>query len=109
MLSCKPAKPPLKVELCLSMMLANGPNGSNQLEAFSEYGETCLHSTISTLANSHGILIHRQTEKHRNRAGGFAHFTRYTLADPYSVELAHALLQRLKARRNAKGELSGVV
>lgn len=52
-----------------------------ELEALGLYGETCLHSTISTLYNQKGIRFHRKRETHRHRGGGITHFTRYSLFD----------------------------
>lgn len=67
-----------------------------ELEAFSEYGETCLHSTISTLANKNGIRFHRKSESHINRNRGETHFTRYTIFDE-DREKAETLIKPFKA------------
>jgi hypothetical protein len=49
-----------------------------QPEAHELYGETCLHTTISTLWNEHGIAFKRVAETY----GKFdARFTRYTLIE----------------------------
>ncbi|MAC45539.1 MAG: hypothetical protein CMI12_01620 [Oceanospirillum sp.] len=53
----------------------------NQLEALPLYGETCLHSTISTLSNDHDIDFDRVREQHQHQGGGITHFMRYTLTD----------------------------
>lgn len=53
----------------------------NQLEALPLYGETCLHSTISTLSNDHNLEFDRVREPHNHQGGGVTHFTRYTLAE----------------------------
>lgn len=66
-----------KYIVCLRYLLERG--SLVELEAFRLYGETCLHSTISTLANSYGFTFHRVSEKHRHRGGGDTHFTRYSL------------------------------
>ena len=50
-----------------------------ELEALSLYGETCLHSTISTLSNKKGIRFHRKSELHKNRAGGITKRTEIKL------------------------------
>lgn len=55
--------------------------GLNQLEAFNAYGETCLHSTISTLSNNYGIRFKRKLEPHKHRNGGTTHFMRYWISD----------------------------
>jgi hypothetical protein len=82
-------RPPFKMELCIDELLYRGPKGMIELEA---YGETCLHTTISTLANKHGLIIDRKTEPHRNRRGGITHFTRYSLTDELSIRKSEALL-----------------
>jgi hypothetical protein len=49
-----------------------------QPEAHELYGESCLHTTISTLWNKHGIAFKRVAETY----GSFdARFTRYTLIE----------------------------
>lgn len=49
-----------------------------QPEAHELYGETCLHTTISTLWNDHGIAFERVAETY----GKFdSRFTRYTLLE----------------------------
>ncbi|MFW1678596.1 hypothetical protein ACFVYJ_12575 [Pontibacter sp. JAM-7] len=53
-----------------------------QPEAHELYGESCLHSTISTLANDHNLVFERVPEKY----GRFnARFTRYTLQEESRV------------------------
>ncbi len=68
-----------------------------QPEAHQLYGESCLHSTISTLANEHYLAFERVPENY----GMFnARFTRYTLKEE-SRERAERLVdfytQKLKA------------
>lgn len=67
-----------------------------QPEAHKIYGETCLHSTISTLSNKHGIAFSRKSEKY----GLYdSRFTRYTLQEDSrnkALELV-ALYERKKA------------
>lgn len=53
----------------------------NKLEALTLYGDTALNSTISDLANGHGLVFDRKSEPHQHRNGGKTHFTRYTLAE----------------------------
>lgn len=57
-----------------------------ELEALSLYGETCLHSTVSTLWNSKGIGFDRVWEPHTHRAGGKTHFVRYTMKAKYKAK-----------------------
>ena len=49
-----------------------------QPEAYASYGETCLHTVISTLSNEHGIAFARASEKYGCHG---ARFTRYTLQE----------------------------
>ena len=69
----------------------------NRFEA-EQLGDHCLHSTISSLANNHGIEFERQREKVPNRFGGHTPVVRYRL--PVS-EFAKAkrLLQLMEKRR----------
>ena len=92
-------RPPFKIELCIDELLYRGSKGMIELEALQAYGETCLHTTISTLANKHGLLIGRKTEPHNHRRGGVTHFTRYTLIDELSTHKAKALLSHYMQRR----------
>lgn len=63
-------------------------------EAFALYGETCLHSTISTLWNAHNIKFIRESEKY----GVFdARFTRYTL-HPDSIKAANDLIEHYEQK-----------
>jgi hypothetical protein len=85
-------RPSFKIELCIDELLYRGPKGMIELEAFQAYGETCLHTTISTLADKHDQIIDRKTEPHMHRRGGITHFTRYSLTDELSIQKAKALL-----------------
>ena len=63
-------------------------------EALRLFGETCLHSTISTLCNTHGIEFDRYPEKY----GVYdAMFTRYHL-QPDSRKRAHQLISHYQGR-----------
>jgi len=70
-----------KYIITLIHLLERKSAGLNELEAFRLYGETCLHSTISSLDNGHGIAFKRKREPHEHRGGGKTHFMRYWLAD----------------------------
>jgi hypothetical protein len=85
-------RPPFKIELCIDELLYLGPKGMIELEALQAYGKTCLHTTISTLANKYGLIMDRKTEPHRHRRGGITHFTRYSLTDELSIRKSEALL-----------------
>ena len=72
-------RPLPKFIITLELMISRGDIGLNQLEAFRIYGETCLHSTVSTLANNHGMGFSRTREPHKHRNGRNVHFMRYRL------------------------------
>jgi len=68
-------------------------------EALALYSDTCLHSTISTLWNTHGIGFDRKSEKYGIHG---AMFTRYTLQES-SRERAAQLIAHYEGRlTNAK-------
>lgn len=52
----------------------------NRFEA-ERIGDHCLNSTVSTLANRHGLAFHRQRESVPNRFGGRTSVNRYRLAE----------------------------
>lgn len=76
-----PKKKTPKYIIALQHLLERADAGMNELEALRLYGETCLHSTISTLSNGHGIPFTRVFERHCHRRGGITHFKRYRIAD----------------------------
>jgi len=92
-------RPPLKIELCLTIFLEKERHGLNQLEAFKAYGETCLHSTVSSLYNRHGINLIRNTEQHIHQRGDRTHFVRYALVESKSIDKAIALLIKMREKR----------
>jgi len=75
-------RPIPKYILCLKLLLERTSEGITELEALTDYGDTCLHSTISYLANNHGIAFERKWEPHTHRNGGETHFKRYWLKLP---------------------------
>lgn len=68
-----------KYIICLKCLLDRGDGGMIELEAFREYGETCLHSTISYLSNNLMISFKRTLEPHEHQHGGITRFMRYSL------------------------------
>jgi hypothetical protein len=92
-------RPPFKIELCVDELTIRSIKGMNELEALQAYGETCLHTTISTLANKHGLIINRRSEPHNHMRGGVTHFTRYSLVDELSKRKALDLLVHYQKRR----------
>lgn len=68
-----------KYIITLELFLNRLDQGMNQLEALQAYGETCLHSTVSDLANKSGYEFTRKDEPHTHQNGGKTHFRRYWL------------------------------
>lgn len=60
---------------------------------------TALHITICTLNNSNEIAFKRQREAHTHQNGGLAHFSRYTLGEPYRVN-AEQLVAHYGGKQN---------
>jgi len=90
---------PYKIELCLMELLARKDSGLIELEALQAYGETCLHTTISTLSNDHGLAFKRDGHKHASKHGLVVRFTRYILANDEQVDKAKALLKHYRVKR----------
>lgn len=94
-----PKRAPYKIELCLVELLEHGEAGLIELEALQAYGETCLHTTISTLSNAHGLTFKRSSHQHRSKRGPIAIFTRYSLADDEQIKKAQKLLKHYRTKR----------
>lgn len=92
-------RPPFKLEITLLCFLQVGKAGLNQPEANRLYGESCLHTSVSSLQNIHGICLFRQSEPWQHRHGGKTHFTRYMLMDGIAEVKAIALLNKLRLKR----------
>lgn len=89
------SREPLKKHELLELLLDAGARGINKLEAFYEYGETCLSTTISELGIDDGLTIERRSEPHIRRNGKKVHFTRYWL-NSASYEAAKTILSRYR-------------
>ncbi len=97
-------KSPLKIELCLMELLKRGDTGLVELEALQAYGETCLHTMISTLANSKDLIFKRQKESHIHQYRGEVYFTRYSLLNDTETRKAQALLAYYENKRGAAND-----
>lgn len=86
-------EPPTKIGRILAHLVSGG--SLNRFEA-EHLGDHCLNSTIATLANTHGLIIRRQSEKVRNRWGKSCTVTRYSLP-PTEEEIARKVLWMLQA------------
>lgn len=87
---------PTKHELCLLHLIQRDEQGINKLEAFNLYGETCLPTTVSELANDYQLEFVKVREPHQHKGGGKTFFTRYSLPLE-SIEKARLLLARLRS------------
>jgi hypothetical protein len=83
-------------KLATILRLLLGGASANRFEA-ERIGDHCLHSTISTLANSYGLTFIRKWEKVPNRFGGKTRVVRYSLA-PFERDRAAKLLDLLIKR-----------
>lgn len=89
-------KAPTKIARVLAHLLHTG--SLNRFEA-ERIGDHCLHSTISSLANSHGLTFKRISEKVPNHWGQPCEVTRYSLPES---EHRRALLVLGMLTRKAK-------
>lgn len=92
-------KPPIKKELCLTLLIQRGQRGLTQPEAYSAYHESCLHTSISSLQQQHGLQIARLPDKATVVHYGQKAFNRYWLADENQVEKATNLLNYYRTKR----------
>lgn len=69
----------------------------NRFEASRQLYDSTLNSTISSLANAHGVVFDKQWEEVLSRAGSLARVVRYALADE-SRAAALKLLKHWRAR-----------
>lgn len=94
-----PKRPPYKIELCIIELLERGEAGLIELEALQAYGETCLHSTISTLSNKFNLELKRGSHQHNSKRKVVVNFTRYSLADEQQIINAKTILSQYRTKR----------
>lgn len=70
-------KPATKIARVLDYVLNIG--SLNRFEAFRKVGDSCLHSTVSRLANDHNLMFIRVSERVPNNWGSPCLVTRYSL------------------------------
>ena len=92
-------RPPYKLETSITLFVERGDKGMYQQEANQEYGESCLHTVVSTLTHKHGIKFRTEPCPVVNRVGTTARFVRYFLADGMEVK-AQQLINHYRKRRN---------
>ncbi|NHN76691.1 hypothetical protein HA520_05230 [Azotobacter chroococcum] len=98
------AKAPTKIARILTYLLEPG-NSLNRFEA-EKHGDHCLHTTISTLANSHGLEIQRQTEEVPTNWGEPCNVTRYSLPESQYQQARAVLAQMGKRSKGRKKEVA---
>lgn len=97
--NCTPTRPPFKIERALYSILSNGDTGITQPEAYLFYGESCLHSTISTLKNRMGICFIAFRDLDSVRHYNQTPFNRYWLSTDVDRRKAEELLNRYREKR----------
>lgn len=93
-------KPLTKTARILAVFLAGA--SLNRFEA-ERIGDHCLHSTVSALANNHGLLFDRKQERVPNHWGKDCTVTRYQLPDSQH-EWGHRVLLKLTRANNDSEE-----
>lgn len=83
-----------KIATILSLLLDGYSFNRFEVEC---YGDHCLHSTVSTLANDYGLSFIRTPEKVPNRFGGEARVVRYSLP-PFERDRGNQVLSMLNKR-----------
>lgn len=95
----KESKPMTKQEVFLTTLINVGKAGLNTFQANDIYGDTCLHSEISTLGGDHGIIANRKwetlTNPHKTRC------MRYWLSDD-DMPMAKKLVNHWRVLRGEK-------
>lgn len=96
--NCTPTRPPIKIERSLLAILSSGPRGLIQPEAYSQYGESCLHTVVSTLRNK-GINLISLPDHDSVRYFNQKPFSRYWLATDKDRLRAVNLLNHYRQKR----------
>ena len=86
--------PPTKLEAFIEALIRR--KSMNTFEANRDYGDTCLHSTVSDFQKRHSIKIDRKLERVKSRYGKYVSVTRYRAHD---IEKMTRLLNQLRKNR----------
>ncbi|MCW8108078.1 hypothetical protein OPS25_06170 [Alteromonas ponticola] len=97
----KPLHPPKKIERFLMLLIRKGSDGITQPEAFWDYRESCLHTSVSSLQKQHGITVARKPDKSTIVNYCQKAFNRYWLADDEQRKKAIILLNFFRSKRKA--------
>jgi hypothetical protein len=85
-------------EKTLEAFLKAGQDGFYQIQAYSAFQTTCLHTVVSNFQKE-GIMFARKSVAHRNSDGGETTFTLYWLEDDEAILRALTKLNYLRAKR----------
>ena len=93
-----PTKDPTKIEECLILLLTR--HETTTYDANRAYGDSCLHTEISSIQKNRGISVGRVKKKAPNSRSnaGVAH---YFLIGDNRIK-AMALVDRFRSKRNAE-------
>jgi len=92
-------KPPTKAEACMTAFLKLGT--MNTIEANKEYGDTALHSIVSTLTHKHGVEFTGEYESFINRVGKKIYVKRYK---PKNIKEMKRVLNNMRIARGFGGD-----
>ena len=93
-----PTKGPTKVEEYLALLLTR--HETTTYDANRAYGDSCLHTEISSIQKNRGILVGRVKKKVPNSRSNAA-VAHYFLIGDNRIK-AMALVDRFRAKRNAE-------
>jgi|GEM_PF-5097486 len=96
-------RPASKLERVLLLLIERKNAGLFALEAIQLCGDTCLNSTVSTLANKYHLEIEREPHYHQREDGEAVRFTRYAIKRKEQRIKALQALRVLSKRRSRKG------
>jgi len=93
-----PIKGPTKIEECLILLLTR--HETTTLDANRAYGDSCLHTEVSSLQKDHGIMVDR-VRKQIPSARSNAAYAHYFLTGDNRIK-AMKLVDKLRTKRNAE-------
>lgn len=93
-----PTRGPTKIEECLILLLTRQETHTHH--ASRAYGDSCLHTEVSSIQKTHGIIIDRVYKKVPN-ARSRNNYAHYFLVGENRIK-AKILVDKLRTKRNAK-------
>lgn len=93
-------KKPIRPSKILRALLLLVDRSLIQPEAYSLYRETCLHSTISTLANKYNLVFTRKPELYGEYKTRFIRYQLEHDSRDAAIKLLEKLIQEYKAKLN---------